>query len=109
MIKSLQKFKKDIIITLENVEANIIKLNIYFHYRQIDPLANEAKELDRLFSTVNSPSEDRIIEIQQLYPLRWNVDDHCLNVGEFINEMMERIKKATAAIDSCLKEIQKPV
>jgi hypothetical protein len=29
MIKSIQKFKKDIIITLDSVEANIIKLNIY--------------------------------------------------------------------------------
>jgi hypothetical protein len=64
---------------------------MYFHYRQTDPLTNEAEELERLFSTVNAPNEVGIREIETLYPLCWKVDEHCSNVSEFVNEMMERI------------------
>jgi hypothetical protein len=57
----------------------------------MDPLAQEAKNLDRLFSTVNAPSEVGIREIEQLYPLCWKIDEHCSNASEFAYEMMERI------------------
>jgi hypothetical protein len=57
----------------------------------MDPLANEANKLDRIFSTVNAPSEVGIKEIEQLIPLCWKVDKHCSNVNEFANEIMERI------------------
>jgi hypothetical protein len=40
----------------------------------MDPLAHEAKQLERLFSTVNTPNEVGIREIEQLYPLCWKVD-----------------------------------
>jgi hypothetical protein len=75
----------------------------------MDPLTHEAKVLERLFSSVNGPNEVRIKEIEQLYHLCWNVDRHCSKVSEFANEIMERIQKATAAIDSCLKEVSKQV
>jgi hypothetical protein len=64
------------------------------------PLANEAKDLDRIFSTVIAPSEVGIKEIEQLLPLCWKVDTHCSNACEFANEMVVRIKKATTAIDT---------
>jgi hypothetical protein len=54
-------------------------------------LAHEAKELERLFSTVNAPSEVGIREIEQLYPLCWKVEEHCSKASEFANEMMKRI------------------
>jgi hypothetical protein len=57
----------------------------------MDPLANEAKELDRLFSTVTAPNEVGIREIEKLYPLCWKVDEHCSKASEFANEIMERI------------------
>jgi hypothetical protein len=57
----------------------------------MDPLANEAKELDRLFSTVNAPSEVGIREIEKLYPLCWKIDEHCSSATEFANEIIERI------------------
>jgi hypothetical protein len=57
----------------------------------MDPFANEAKELVRLFSMVTDPNEIRIREIAKLYPLCWKVDVHCSNVSEFENKMMKRL------------------
>jgi hypothetical protein len=57
----------------------------------MDSLANEARELDRIFSTVNAPSEVGNREIEKLFPLCWKVDEHCSSVTEFTNEMMKRI------------------
>jgi hypothetical protein len=54
----------------------------------MEPLTNEAKELERLFFTVNAPNEVGIREIEQLYPLCWKVDEHCSNASGFANEMM---------------------
>jgi hypothetical protein len=64
---------------------------MYFKYSQMDPLANEAKDLDRIFSTVTAPSEVGIKEIEQLLPLCWKVDTHCYNASEFANKMIVRI------------------
>jgi hypothetical protein len=54
----------------------------------MDPLANEAKNIERLFTTVNAPNEIGMREIEKLYPLCWKIDEHFLNVSIFANEIM---------------------
>jgi hypothetical protein len=66
----------------------------------MDPLTKEAKDLERLYSTINAPNDVGIKEIEPLYPLCWKIDEHCSNASEFVNDIMQRIQKVSAEIYS---------